>query len=126
MRKPTAVALASALSLLPLVWLGVFAVTYRCDLQHYARLWSAGEHPAWVTAWTLALTLAAALLAAMLAPKILRLWRTHTPLTRGEWLVLSLMPMVLVLLIMISPAAMIDPGLQIKAFMGEQVDQCRH
>ncbi len=126
MRSRTAAAAAALLAAAPFLWLLSFAIIYRCDLGHYARVIRSGDIPGWLTAWELAVTLACVLIAAIVAPKVARLWSRGLALTRGEWISLGLVAILVAGAVVIAPAAMQDPRAQFDALLNPKIALCVH
>jgi hypothetical protein len=126
MRKTWSAAAASVLTLVPFAWLCYFVTVYRCDLTRYARLWRGGGKPEWLTGWVIGVSVAGIAIALLVVPKVVRLWRTGRPLTRGEWVALCIVAALLGVAAYAAPAAMVDPSAKWRAFLGQPTDQCVH
>ncbi len=126
MRVSAKVVVAVVASVVPLAWLGGFAVLYRCDLAHYGRAWRAGAPVEWATLWVLLVTAGCTVIGALVLPKALRYAARGKPLTRGEWIALALVVPLVVLAAGAAPASMVDLTSRLAALAGQPVDQCRH
>lgn len=116
--------IASVLICLPILWAVYFLVFYRCDLQRYMRLWTAGDPPPWLTAWEVAVTVACVFISLIIARKVALLWVRSKPMTRGEWIALLLITALVGAAVSIAPAAMMDPRAGFDALLGRKSDVC--
>jgi len=126
MPKYAPAAAASTLCSLPILWSLYFGITYRCDLNRYGHLWVNGTKPAWLTGWELAVTAAGILVSLIVLPQIALLWMRGKPLGRAEWIAMFAIAALVGVAIVIAPAAMMDPGAQFDALLGNKSGVCPH
>jgi hypothetical protein len=121
MRKNTLIALAAALTLLPIGWTIFLLTRYDCELGVYSREWQAGSRPGWLALWIVLVSSAGLGIAGILIPKVIRWRRLGTPLTRGEWSSLVIVAALIGVIASISPKALRSPATEFTEFQGHRI-----